>query len=64
MSTRDPEVTYTDPVQSVPFAIEAWARQNLHTAMPGIVRAYDADDDARPRAAGHPRHRGATGRRS
>ena len=42
MSNRDPEATYGDPVQSIEFAIREWARQNIRTAVPGIVRAYDA----------------------
>ena len=43
MSNRDPEATYNGPTQAIPFAIEEWVRQNLRTAVPGIVRAYDAD---------------------
>ena len=42
MSNRDPEATYDDPVQAITFAIQEWVRQNLRTAVPGIIRAYDA----------------------
>ena len=42
LSNRDPEATYSDPVQSIEFAIREWVRSNVRTAVPGIVRAYDA----------------------
>ena len=42
MSNRDPEATYSGPTQGILFAIQEWVRQNLRTAVPGIVRAYDA----------------------
>ena len=42
MSLRDPDVRYERPEQAVPFMIEAWVRQHLHTGIFGIVRAYDA----------------------
>ena len=42
MSNRDPQATYSGPTQAIIFAIEEWVRLNLRTAMPGIVRAYDA----------------------
>ena len=29
-------------MQAILFALDEWARQHLHTAMPGLVRAYDA----------------------
>ena len=42
MSNRDPEATYHGPTQAIAFYVEEWARQNIRTAVPGIVRAYDA----------------------
>ena len=42
MSNRDPEATYNGPTQAIAFYVEEWARQNIRTAVPGIVRAYDA----------------------
>ena len=43
MSNRDPQATYSGPTQAILFAIQEWVRLNLRTAMPGIVRAYDAE---------------------
>lgn len=42
MSNRDSQATYNGPVQTIEFAIQEWARQNIRTAVPGIVRHYDA----------------------
>ena len=42
MTNRNTESRYERPEQSIPFAIEQWVRQHVHTSLPGIVREYDA----------------------
>ena len=42
MSARDPDARYHDPAQSVPFIIERWAKENIHTCTFGRITEYDA----------------------
>ena len=42
MATRDPAADYRRAARAIPFAIREWLRQNLHTALPGEIIAYDA----------------------
>ena len=42
MATREPNADYRRPARAIPFAIREWLRQNLHTALPGEIIAYDA----------------------
>ena len=43
MSNRNPDARNERPEQVIPWAIEQWVRQNVHTNMPGIVLSYDPE---------------------
>lgn len=42
MSNRDPDARDEQLPQALAFHSRQWAKANLHTAIPGIIRAYDA----------------------
>ena len=43
MTNRNSDNRYETPEQVVPFMIEQWCKQNIHTSTPGIVVEYYAD---------------------
>ena len=41
MTVRDPDARYERAPQAIPFAIQQWVREHVHTCEPGIVQSYD-----------------------
>ena len=42
MTNRDRDARFEKPEQVIPWAIEQWVRQHMHTGMPGLVESYNA----------------------